>query len=231
MRVRIKTFITVSALLLAITSAYTQTNYTLNLEVKKLFEPYILIYPSFEFEKQVPDTIYKNGNQYTFRFPDDYIPGTYKILLDKTKHLDIIFNKENIHIRCEQYDPINTVEIVESNENKRLYSFLKKLIMLRRKTELIEEIYKLEEGNSKFKKTLAKKINKIENQEHSLYSEAIKESENTIFQKIVALSRPNYLPYKLKEEHIESYLLDNHFKEIDFNDSLMVLKYAYNKKI
>jgi hypothetical protein len=80
--------------------------------------------------------INQTNGKITFDFPVNAHPGTYRLIFGKTTYakimdespqqLDLIFNNENILIETNFNSPIESLTILESEENKIWYQFLSK---------------------------------------------------------------------------------------------------------
>ena len=72
-----------------------------------------------------------------FELPNDAHTGIYRLIFGKTGYarvmnedpqmLDFIFNKENIQLKTDFKDPVQSVEVIQSKENDVYFDFLIRL--------------------------------------------------------------------------------------------------------
>lgn len=92
----------------------------------------------------------KMNGKVALNFPVNAHPGTYRIILGKTTYakimdeapqqLDLIFNNENIVVETNFKSPVESIKIIESEENKVWFNFLEKDNLLRRDIKNYEQI-------------------------------------------------------------------------------------------
>ncbi len=99
---------------------------------------------------QIKDSLINVGNQITFNFNKQSIPGQYIVVFAKSKQeaiankqapkLGFIYNNENVKIKSNYYSLQDSLQFIESRENKLYIQFLKKENEFQHKLALIDPI-------------------------------------------------------------------------------------------
>ena len=80
---------------------------------------WILLYKIKDGKQIYLDNAEVNNGAFEFTIPASENPGVYKVFyeLENQLYVEFIFNKENVEFTFDPYDPANSMDFLESNEN------------------------------------------------------------------------------------------------------------------
>lgn len=156
--------------------------------------------------------------------------GLYRIYLSDDSSFDIIFNNENINIETNVDNLVNAIDVIESEENKHFYNFLKANYINDYKIEILEkfiEIYPqgdlLSEAKDEYKQVIKAKQNNI--------VKTIKINSNSFFAKYITCYEEYNIDDIISINDKAKYIKENYWKDKILNDTLMLNSDMYNEYI
>lgn len=181
------------------------------------------------------DTAYTNAKgEFSFEAIDDTKQGKYAVVAPGPRFFELIIaDGENIHMKTDTSDLAGNMEVLESENNKIMYEYMKYLSSKKEQRETL--IAELEKNKEK-----PKASDKIKEQYSELNSEVID------YQKSIMEKNPNKfaayeifmsidpeVPEELREEREKGYywFKNHYFDNIDLTDDRIVRTPIYHTKL
>lgn len=173
-------------------------------------------------------TIIKNG-KFKFIMPSNSLPGMYRLYLtNKELGFDFIFNYENFRFETKKDSLISAIKILESEENKMLYSFLPIKVSIENLLNLGDRLNKQDPISNKPKLIeINNIIDSIEIETHKiLYNTDSLDKQKLAYHVLKASFYPNYYfhLYKGGKEYTNSFdFMQKHFFDnLNFNETKLL---------
>lgn len=194
----------------------------------------------------------------SWQFPENAVPGIYRLIFGQTTYarvmgespqqLDFIFNNENIEFETDFREPQESLVVLQSEENRVWFDFLRKDAELKKHLHLLEQ--EVDYFQSKFAaekvssepgaelKELEQKTTQKANVFNQLQLERDRFISNTETQyrelyasRLIRLFRePLRDGYLLQQERIRFYQQE-YFRHIDFSDEALIYSAVLTDKI
>jgi len=187
------------------------------------------------------DSLIASGEKFIFNLPKDSPVGLYRIILGKTKRaefmggapqsLDLIFNQENITLNSDFNFPADSLEIIESGENKIYYSFLKQYDQLESRIQQVYPIIINYPKSTEFFKSAVDEFHNLQKEQQKLIDEYSLEYPGTYASRIIKIYRTPFLDGTWTEMERVLYMREHFFDGLDFDDKLLLNSNIYTKKI
>jgi len=187
--------------------------------------------------------IYPESRNVIFKFPENSLPGVYRIVLGKTPYarvmdadpqqFDFIFNNENMVFKTDFKEPVKKLEVVKSVENDVWYEFrAKDKILLDELTGLKKEIaYYLSINDTVNTDKKVTDYNTLQMARDLFIKELAKRDSELLVSNIIINQRlPLVDGYLSEEERNEVYKKD-FFKVLDFTDERLIHSSVYTDKV
>ena len=177
---------------------------------------------------------------FKFKFDKKYHIGQYKLLIESRKQgsdngmktiLDFIYNKENIEFYTNSSYAVDSINVVNSKENKIYFAYIKFIAGNKLKLELINNLLSKYPPADDFYQTIIKKDNDLINERISYINNIVQNNPETFVSHIVKTDKNVKIAPNLNEEQRTEYLKQHYFDEMDFNDSLLVYTNVLPNKI
>lgn len=171
-----------------------------------------------------------------YTFPKNSNVGMYRIILggnsqnQKPVTLDFIYNKENIEIEADSKASLESVNVVQSNENLLYYDFLKKENEFQKKLELLQPLISFYPEEDDVLTQAKKKYNSLQKEREQFINKLAKQNENTFASKIIRSYKSPFLDAYITDEEREKAFKDNYFKQLDFSDTTLMNSDVYTNK-
>ena len=187
------------------------------------------------------DSLIATSQDFRFILPQDLPVGIYRLILGKTKraefmgglpqNIDLIFNKENITFSSDFNFPIDSLKIIESEENKIYYSFLHEYDQLEYR---IRQVYPLLSNYPKKTNFYAESVvefRQIQEDQNRLVEEMCQKYPETFAVRIIGMYRTPFLEGTWTEMERVIFMREHFFDRLDFTDNLLLNSNTYTKKI
>jgi thiol-disulfide isomerase/thioredoxin len=157
----------------------------------------------------------KNG---AFNFIGNFSVGYYAIWLNSSNYAQIIINNENVDLIFDNSDLKNSIEIIESNENKTLWTFIRERRKIKSK---ISQAY--------MNKTEYEKSSK----EFIFYDSIEKALQKSYKDYILLIDSTNSGSFLAESiiSDIETSSKEEFFKYVDFTNSKLIRSGVFTKKV
>ncbi|MGQ8337788.1 peroxiredoxin family protein [Sunxiuqinia sp. A32] len=180
---------------------------------------------------------------YTFTIPSEKSAGIYRLVLGQTlvaevlneppQSIDIIVNSEDIFIETDFEKPLESINILESNENKLWYSFKKRDRVFERAFQLADKEVDYCLDSKKEINACVQQIeyyNKLQKQ-HNQFIDSLTTNSGLLADQIIkSFKIPSADGYLAKSQR-DSILKRHFFKHIDFSDEMLLNTSVFTDKI
>ena len=179
----------------------------------------------------------------SFDFPSNAHPGTYRLIFGKTTYarimdeapqqLDLIFNNENIVINTDFKSPVESLSIIESEENKVWYDFLLKDGPLYSDILNYEQIVNRywKEGNEEKAIDAAGKYNQLQLDRDVFVKETVDKNLGLLASVYIRNQRKPLLDGFLSETEREEFYRKNFFQNLNFSDDRLINSSVYSDNV
>ncbi len=187
------------------------------------------------------DSLIASGENFIFKLPQDSPVGLYRIILGKTKRaefmggapqsIDLIFNLENITLTSDFNLPTDSLQILESEENKIYYSFSKKHVQLESRIQQVYPIIINYPKSTEFFKNAVEEFHNLQKEQQKLIEEYSLDYPGTYSTSIIKIYRTPFLDGNWTEMERVLYMREHFFEGLNFDDKLLLNSNIYTKKI
>ncbi len=190
----------------------------------------------------VDSTAIRENNNVIFPIPANTSPGMFKVLLGMNSRnpgmppslpvtTDFLFNHENITLKLDFNDPANTIEVIESKENKLYFDFLKSDIRFYQKLGLLEQIVISYPEKDEFYQKALECYNKAQHEHNQFIDETYKSAQKSLAARMIKNQKIPIIPGKLTPEQRDSIFRNEFLSQIDFSDTTLLYTNIYTDKI
>lgn len=181
-----------------------------------------------EESKLIETIISGSGGNFSFQFSDSSEVGLYRVYLENQSYFDIIYNKENIHIRTRVENPQYNMEVIESEENVQLYSYLVENYVFDYKIDVLTQMLDIyPEG--KFFARVEKELQKEIKQKNKNINKVIKSNPDSFAGRYLKAFRVIPVSEKLSDAEKIEYLEEKYFDYYKMDDLDLLNSNAYNE--
>ena len=183
-----------------------------------------------------------------FDIPENAPTGMYRIVLgqstiSKVMHeppqkIDFIFNKEDFIFKTNFDAPLDSMEVISSEENKVWYDFLQAYNTYDKQlNDLVKQInYFQKNPDDKYftqekRKGIIAKYNEIQKKRNALVYSTAKKNPKLFASKLIKMYGKPFLDGNLPQSKRESIYKNNFFKNLDFSDTLLIYTPVYTHKV
>ena len=160
----------------------------------------------------------------------DHVKGLYRIYLDTEDSFDLVFYDEDIDLITKIENPQYNMQIIKSEQNQQLYSYLIENYILDYKIDVLkqlEEIY----PDGKFLKKVQKELkNEIDNKNNNL-EKVIRQNPNSFTGRYLSFFKEISIPEKFNEYEKIQFLKSNYLKSFKMSDVELINSNAYNNVV
>jgi thiol-disulfide isomerase/thioredoxin len=200
-----------------------QPSYRITGKVNGLREPVVRLASFYgEMVRVIDSAQVRMGGEFTFAFPASQAPGYYRVILAKDHYVDLILKQEDIRFTTDFNAPLDSLKILESNENRIYYDFLEKASLSRMKLDLLSPLIDYYPRGEPFFRDVLKQYD-YEQRRIQAYIDSIALNYPSLYvsKALKAQSRP-YLAAELTPEERLKVLKDNYWAEIDLSDTSLL---------
>ncbi|MBU1012258.1 MAG: AhpC/TSA family protein [Bacteroidetes bacterium] len=163
----------------------------------------------------------RDGN-FQFLFSQDQPNGMYRLFFANNKKLDLLFNYENIIFESNVSDPINSIVVKESVENKTYYKYLLRKNYDQYRLELLQPVLMYYPKTDVFFKTISSEFNSIQKGLSEFTRDLLYLNKDTYAAALIAMEQKPLLLPDLNPEQQQMYLREHYFESVKFdNESLL----------
>ena len=187
------------------------------------------------------DSIISPGSKFGFILPENAPVGMYRLILGKTKlaefqggspqAFDFLFNRENISLKTDFYHPADSMVVLESEENKLYYNFLKKFNGLEDRKHMIYPLLTTYPKSTGFYDQLLKEFHDLQHQQLKLIEDLSGQDPGSFVSELIKMYWSPFLDGTKTEMERVEYIREHYFDRLDFSDSLLLNSNMYAEKI
>lgn len=189
------------------------------------------------------DSAFAKNGLVRFTFPKGSGTGIYRIILGQTTYakvmseapqqLDFIFNNEDIALKTDFKLPFDSLKIIQSEENKVWFSFLKKNKKLKQHlSELEKEVnYYWSKNDSEDAIKKANDYNQLQIESDLFITQTAKANEGLYAARLIKTFREPIFDGFLTELQRKELFKKEYFKTVDFTDETLINSQAYTDKV
>jgi len=187
------------------------------------------------------DSLIAARQDFSFSLPQDLPVGLYRLILGKTKRaefmggppqsIDLIFNNENISINSDFNFPLDSLKIIESEENKIYYSFQNKYNQLEYRIQQVYPLIINYPKSTAFFKIAVDEFHNLQREQIQLIEETVKKYPDTYASAMIKMKRTPFLEGTWTEMERVLFMREHFFDGLDFENKLLLNSNVYTKKI
>lgn len=195
-------------------------------------------------EQLIPlDSGFVENNILKFSMPVNSRTGLYQIDLGKTRSarimdeasqkLNFIFDQQDVVLELDFKDPVNSVQVMESEENKRWFEFNAHLKMLDNQISLIEEMlntYEKQNEPDKRNKS-ATEFNKYQLDRSSYISNFLKNNPDLFACQLASTYQQPLLDGFLNEGERKEEYKEQYFRHIQLTNNALIYSDRYTELV
>lgn len=163
----------------------------------------------------------RDGN-FQFLFSQDHPNGMYRLFFANNKKLDLLFNYENIIFESNVSDPINSIVVKESIENKTYYKYLLRKNYDQYRLELLQPVLMYYPKTDAFFKTISSEFQSIQKGLSEFTRDLLYRNKDTYAAALITMEQKPLLLPDLNPDQQQMYLREHYFESVKFdNESLL----------
>ncbi len=206
--------------------------YNLEFTIQNIPNPKVYLLSFYGDDNKLVDSLSGIGSgKFTTTFTDKNKPGLYRLFIDRETTIDFIFNKENVVFNTDYNESVDSMKIVQSEENKLYYEFLKKDRQYQRKLELISPLVTNYPKDDKFYLDVKKQYTLIQNDRDAFVSALIAKNPQSYAAKIFKIKKTPFIDSELNEYDKMEYLKKHFWDNVDFNDTALFHSNVFTSKV
>ncbi len=221
-------------------SSFAQS-YNITANIKNLPEDKIILTRFRGDHLYTVDSLHSTSSDIQFTIPQNFPPGLYRLILgenqraesmrESSPRIDLIFNKENIHIQSDFNFLFDSLKIIESEENKIYYSFLREFEQLEYRKHQVYPLLNNYPKETKFYKQVISEFHKVQHEQSQLIEKMCTKYPNTYATKLIGMHKTPFLEGSWTEMERVIHMREHFFDELDFTDTLLINSNIYTQKI
>ena len=200
-------------------------------------------------DKFIPtDTVIPDSGRIVFEIPKDAHTGMYRMLLGQTVYasvmneppqkIDFIFNNDSCVFKTDFNHPLDSMDVVYSEENLVWFTFLKKetkmqeqLTNLRKQINYFQAYADDTSYTASKKKEIIKRYNDLQKKRSRFIALQVKKHPKLYAAKLIAMYKEPFLDGNLSEAKRKSIYQKHFFKILDFSDASLLNSKVYTGKV
>jgi len=218
-------------------------SYSINVEVKNQPKQKVILGKIKGDDFMAIDSSIANSDFINFKLPDNSGIGVYRIILGQTPYakimkeapqqLDFIFNRENIAIKTHFKAPFDSSQILQSDENKLWFSFLKYEQNYRKQFDIFEKevdyLWTQKDTANALEKT--NEFNRLQMARDLFIGQNTQQNSQLFAAQLIALFREPIMDGYLSKTERKDIFQKEYFKTVDFTNEQLINSAGYTDKI
>ncbi|MDA3904769.1 MAG: TlpA disulfide reductase family protein [Bacteroidales bacterium] len=190
---------------------------------------------------QIKDSLLNIGNQITFNFNKQSVPGQYSIVFAKSKReamankqapkIGFIYNNENVKIKSNYFSLQDSLQFTESRENKLYLQFFKKENEFQHKLALIDPIVNNFPKEDKYLTLSIEKYNTLQKEREKFIKNFITQNAGTFVAKIAEQYNSPFLDGNKSEKERVGTIKNEYLSYLNFQYPELIYSRIYTEKI
>jgi len=154
-----------------------------------------------------------------FDMPDERLPGLYQLRFPNNISLNLIYNYEDIHIRTSLINPIDSLKIIQSEENRLYYGYLRLSRDVLYRTEILDPVMNYYPRNTTFFAQAATEATQMVQMEREYIEKLEVSNPNSLAGRYIQFTRSVIPDPLLPAEKKNALRKHEFFTGKDFNDT------------
>jgi hypothetical protein len=202
--------------------------YTLDMTIQHFPRKECYLATFYGDKNAIIDTVEADTNgRIIFKLKPEYHTGMYRVFLEQNLFFDIIYNNENITLSSDYTQLYESLEIIESEENKIYYEFLRAANDYRLKFDLLAPLNDYYPRADTFFEDARLKYILIQADIQQFINDVIEKHPELWAAKIIRQKRPLYFDPSLDEYERREYAREHYFDNVDFSDIELIRSNVY----
>ncbi|MBI4648491.1 MAG: redoxin domain-containing protein [Bacteroidia bacterium] len=207
-------------------------DYTIKIILKNGAGSRILLSDYYGEKSRVIDsTIAGTDGAAVFNMSGNRMPGLYKIILKDNGFFDLIYNNENIVVSTSANAPMDSLKVLQSDENSLYYSFLIFDINCRNKLELLSPLINYYPEKDKFYRETEKEYILQQKLRNDFINDISRNHPGAYCTKIIRLQISPFIDPSLTDDEKINFLRAHYFDNIDLTDTCLLRTNTYTNLI
>jgi len=214
----------------------------LRVKITQPSQNYIYLMDHFgERTRLVDSAILNQQGEYVFQLKNGIKPGLYTLKLGKDlkaqfyggeeAELDVVINsKENIVLQTSLNAPIDSIQIIESEENKLFFQFLKRDKLIANQLGVLNELPNYFPEKDPFFSPIQKRYQALQKSYRLEIEKLLNQHSSLLAAHYIRALRFPFMPFNLPMNERLSYMKAHWFDEVDFMDTSLIATNLLTKK-
>lgn len=188
----------------------------------------------------IDSTAIKQGETIFFQIPNDVPPGMFRSILGSAGfsqfggqpvNLDFLYNKENVELSLDFTRPQQSVEVIQSEENRIYFDFLKSDALFYQKLGLLEQVVTNYPDKDDFYQKALEYYYKFQIQREKLIEKTSSAHPKTLAGRIIKNQKVPVTKGNMTPAQRDSLFKNEFLNNVDFNDTTLLYTNVYTDKI
>jgi peroxiredoxin len=203
---------------------------TITVKVNDLKNAEAFLY-SFEGEKAslIDSVVDIKDERIQFKL-DKKHPGFYRLIFNKNRHLDFIYDKEDIEMETDANLILDSLKILKSNSNKIYYEFIKLNKAYKLKTELLQLVLSRYPKEDDYYILTKEKLVELKEKYLNFVNITSQEIPNSFVSRYVRSAQLSVVGVEIPLDEQLSYLKEHTLDNVNFYDDGLIYSDVFTNK-
>ncbi|MBT3208726.1 MAG: redoxin domain-containing protein [Bacteroidetes bacterium] len=207
-------------------------NYSIIISIENFDKNEIYLAEIYLDKTNIVDTAKrKDNNKFIFSLDKTNHKGKYTILIDKNVFSDVIFNYENVELSTIYQFPMDSLEVIHSEENKIFYEYLRLEHQTNRKLELLAPLVFYYPKSEKFYEATCSEFDNAQKALSKFVEKTAEKNSYTFAYLLISNFQKPYINPELSFEKSQEYLKSHFLDKLCFTDTFLIYSDLYANKI
>ncbi|NQV01135.1 MAG: redoxin domain-containing protein [Bacteroidia bacterium] len=208
-----------------------QSTYTLQGQLDNFPDQRVYLLNFYGEKNALLDSARSDGTgTFSFVLPATLAPGMYRINWGQEKFVDLIFNRENILFRTDATHASDSLNIIESVENRIFYDFMLADRLSQTKLELLQPVVDYYPDQDAFYFNTVANFENIQRSQEILLDSLKRAFPDSYSVKILSHYSTPFLSASMAPNTRLVFLKQHYFDHADFNDTALLRSNAWPNK-
>lgn len=215
---------------------------TIRIKISQPTQNTIQLFDHFGERTRLVDSAFINTNaEYVFSIKSNWKPGLYTLKLGKDlkaqfyggeeAELDLIISgKENIRLKTALVAPIDSLEVLESQENQVYYQYIKRDKFISNQLGVLNELPNYFPEKDPFFAPVQKRYIALQKEYRSEVDALLMKNSSTLASRYIKTLRYPFMPFNLPVQDRLNYMKAHWFDEVNFSDTALIQTNLLTKK-
>lgn len=175
------------------------------------------------------DSISLTNNQYQFNLADNH-PGFYRFIFSNNKWIDFVFDNENVELKTDVNNILDSLVIVESVSNKLYYEFVKCNKEYKTKSELLTLIINEYPREEDYKKLTRQTLAQAQLDYLNFVNTKAQLNRNSFIARYIKTAQYALIKPDIHKHEYLKYFKTYALYHVDFSDADLIYSDAFTNK-